>query len=78
VIISKYSNICQLIKELCDEYKICSTESLVLFQDDAMIVDVEALCEGDYYNLLPLPSTIADFVSQAKTFDQRIQRDVSL
>ena len=63
VVISKYSNICELIKELCDEFKICSTESLVLFQDDAMVVDVEALCDGDYYHLLPLPSTIADFVS---------------
>ena len=63
VVISKYSNICELIKELCDEFEIRSTESLVLFQDDAMVVDVEALCDGDYYNLLPLPSTIADFVS---------------
>lgn len=69
VLTSKYGHICQLIKEICEEHKVCSKESLVLFQDEAMVLDLEVLKDGDYCNLSPMPTVIGDFVGQAKTFD---------
>jgi hypothetical protein len=43
-----------------------------------MVLDIEALKEGDYCNLLALPSTIAEFIGQAKKFEQQISRDISV